>query len=381
MAGFLIAIALARAEAPRGQLALREIEQIEWSPDGRWLAYGYAGARELHVIRRDGKAHRTIASTSDQFSWSPDSRRIAVSEVTREARTRVFGADGRLVRRFDGLFRDWSPKGARMLLERASADTEWRPAIYVAELRAGRVRRLVDGVTPDWSHDGRRVAFSAPADAGPWVCAADPNPHARIFVIGIDGRGLRRVSSDSGPGQHRCHFGPTWAPDSKRIAYGDIVASYIPEKYPDAYLIRPGSSGATLLGEGVPTWSPNGRFLALKPGLPPQLGLSIVRPNGEKQVSFPCAEDFSWAPKRSALAFTNHGYLPDGRCTKARGAIYVTPADGSRGPRRLAAGRQPAWSRLGSIALQRGTACGDRVFLIAPNGRGLRALTPCPSAE
>src|SRR4029453_7360804 len=100
----------------------------------------------------------------------------------------VFRADGRLVRRFDGLFRDWSPKGGRMLLERASADTEWRRrAIHVAELRTGRVRRLVDGFTPDWSPDGRRVAFSAPTNLGPWGCGRDPTLNARIFVIGSAG--------------------------------------------------------------------------------------------------------------------------------------------------------------------------------------------------
>jgi Tol biopolymer transport system component len=387
VAGLVIAVAhpLARAEAPHGQPAPRVIDKIEWSPDGRWLAYLTLGGRsEVHVIRRDGKADRKLAaSTYGGFSWSPDSRHIAVTDVGLQYPTLVFFADGRLVRSFDGLFRDWSPKAGRMLLEAPEEPGGRRRAIYVAEIRTRRVRRLVDGITPDWSPDGRRVAFSAPADAGPWVCRAGPNSHARIFVIGIDGRGLRRVSSDS-PGQHRCHFGPTWAPGSKRIAYGDIVASYIPEKYPDAFVIRPGSRRTIRLGEGVPTWSPNGRFLALRSGVPPQLGLSIVRPSGEKQVFFRCAEDFSWAPKRSAVAFfTRFRPLPGGGCSRGSGGgtIYVTPADGSHSPRRLAAGRQPAWSRLGSIALLRWTACGDRVFLVAPNGRGLRALTPCPSAE
>jgi Tol biopolymer transport system component len=389
VAGFLIAIALAHAEAPRGQLAPREIEQIEWSPDGRWLAYGYAGARELHVIRRDGKAHRMIGSTTTyyQFSWSPDSRRIAVSDVGAQIQTRVVRADGRLVRSFDGLFRDWSPKGARILLERAAGERgSRRSAIYVAEIRTGRVRRLVDGVTPDWSPDGRRVAFSAPTELGSWGCGRDPTLNARIFVIGIDGRGLMRVSRDSGSAQQRCHFGPSWAPDSKRIAYGDLVASYIPEKYPDAFVIRLGGRGTTRLGEGLPTWSPNGEFLALRPGLSPVPGLSIVTPSGETQVyRRPCADDFSWAPNRSALfAYVDHlDDVLDEECRnqQAQGSIYVARAGARTSPLRLAAGSHPAWSRLGSIALSRSTDCGDRVFLIAPNGRGLRALTPCPSAE
>jgi Tol biopolymer transport system component len=385
VAALLIAVAhpLARAEAPRRQLALGAIEQIEWSPDGRWLAYRYAGRSEVHVIRRDGKAHRKIASGYRGFSWSPDSHHIAVPDVTRgEMRTRLFLADGRLVRRFNGLFRDWSPKGGRILLERlvVRGPGSQRPAIYVADIRTGRERRLVDGVTPDWSPDGRRVAFSTPAEVGRWVCGSDPTSNARIFVIGIDGRGLRRVSHDSGSTERRCHFSPTWAPESKRIAYSEIVATYIPEKDPYAFLIRPGARATTRLGRGAPTWSPNGRFLALRPVFRP--GLAIVRASGERRRYFPCAENFSWAPKGSAVAYADHlddVLDEDCRNQQGQGAIYVARADGSARPRRLAAGSHPAWSRLGSIALARLTDCGDRVFLIAPNGRGLRALAPCPS--
>jgi hypothetical protein len=335
VAGFLIAIALARADAPRGQLA-PEIEQIEWSPDGELLAYRYYGGRsEVHVIRRDGKARRALASTYDRFSWSPDSHHIGVPDVTRgEMRTRVFLADGRLVRRFNGLFRDWSPKGGRILLERpvVRGPGSQRPAIYVADIRTGRVRRLVDGVTPDWSPDGRRVAFSAPAELGRWFCGRDPTSNARIFVVGINGRGLRRVSHDSGSAEQRCHLSPTWAPESKRIAYSEIVASRIPEQDPYAFLIRPGGTGTTRLGLGAPTWSPNGRFLALRPVFRP--GLSIVRPSGENAGPlFPCADDFSWAPNRSALfAYVDH-LDEDCRNQQAQGSIYVARAGGRASPR------------------------------------------------
>ena len=66
-----------------------------------------------------------------------------------------------------------------------------------------RLRRLFGrysgtGQQPDWSPDGSRIAFVA---------------RRHIFTMGADGRGLRRLTANSGDSD------PAWSPDGKYIAF------------------------------------------------------------------------------------------------------------------------------------------------------------------
>jgi Tol biopolymer transport system component len=75
----------------------------------------------------------------------------------------------------------WSPDGARLAFER-------RGGVYVASADGRGPQRLTRRVAgqPVWSPDGSRIAF----------VSNFTNPEvARIYTIGVDGRGLRMVTS------------------------------------------------------------------------------------------------------------------------------------------------------------------------------------------
>jgi Tol biopolymer transport system component len=144
----------------------------------------------------------------------------------------------------------WAPGGTRIACE-------WFSAIHLVELSSGRTTTLLDdqgagdeakedpawspdGTTlayvdrdlslydfssrksnvvlrssavggaffadPDWSPDGRRLAFSA--------CKGDPCV-ASIYVVGVDGTGLRRLA----PGAR-----PAWSRDGLRIAFDSDIS-------------------------------------------------------------------------------------------------------------------------------------------------------------
>jgi Tol biopolymer transport system component len=54
-----------------------------WSPDGNWLAFssGFNGNYSLHVMRPDGSGEKKISDALWNYSWSPDSKKIATLDI------------------------------------------------------------------------------------------------------------------------------------------------------------------------------------------------------------------------------------------------------------------------------------------------------------
>jgi Tol biopolymer transport system component len=156
----------------------------------------------------------------------------------------------------------WSPDGRTIAFSRLASPSLpiEEAALYLADSNGSNVRALgrLRGVSPAWSPDGRRIAFVSFADHNGPSCPADScPPSAEIYVVGIDGTGLTRLTTSAADDEH-----PTWSPDGSRIAFasGFVLAS---QGHAPWLLTIPANGGSpTRIGRfsGVldPAWSPAG---------------------------------------------------------------------------------------------------------------------------
>jgi TolB protein len=202
-----------------GQHMLSPIEggPSAWSPDGREITFGCSDGFFICVVDADGGNLRQLALPSlwngGEPAWSPDGRRIAF--VGSKAggglpAIYVMNADGSQLRRLarHALRPTWSPDGRQM----AFADSGQAVICVMNADGSGRhplYREHAIGDAPAWSPDGRAIAF---------VRAYGPARLDQIYVMNVNGRNQRRVTSSHGDD-------PAWSPDSRKIAYtngGDI---------------------------------------------------------------------------------------------------------------------------------------------------------------
>lgn len=213
---------------PRGRLHLLvrcpqrddwcgDLESIDWSPSGRQLAFGITSfggpARNdgLHVANPRTGRDRLIVELGQyheynwlDLDWSPDGRRIAYDS---DGTIALVNADGSAHTVLDtgtaGHDRQpsWSPDG-RWIAFATRHDGE--VSVYAIRIDGSQRRLLAQhGAAPAWSPDGKRIAFRA--DHGVEFVSPDgkllaAGPPFRAGVpVGIDGR-------------------PVWSPDGKKLA-------------------------------------------------------------------------------------------------------------------------------------------------------------------
>jgi Tol biopolymer transport system component len=176
--------------------------QPDWSPDGSRILFErqYPDRPfEIFTVRTDGSGLRQIdpgcppGIPADQIceeltpAWSPDGRRIA------------FGRPYGRIRQENG------------------EDTIEVLAITVVRPDGSHARQITqlerpttsEDTAPTWSPDGRWIAFQR------LNITAEPRKHVAVFVVGADGRGLRRLTPWAlNGGDH-----PDWSPDGSRILF------------------------------------------------------------------------------------------------------------------------------------------------------------------
>jgi Tol biopolymer transport system component len=243
------------------------------SPTGPLVAWARGTPSQIWSMRLDGTAKRQLTTMpEDTFDpqWSPDGRQIAFmswdSAACQPGSTKcavtdvwVINADGSNPRLLgSGIHPRWSRDGRKLVYY------EFTPNIESAGLMLARVGQ--SGGTggrflsanfvapmaspPAWSRGGR-IAFTY----------GSSTRGRRIDVVGANGSPRRRI----GPGT-----APTWSPNGRTLAVvrnGEIWLSD-PTGRHRLRLVRPAPE------EGlVPVWSPNGRFVAYQGGN----GIRVVR--------------------------------------------------------------------------------------------------------
>jgi TolB protein len=293
--------ASARPAAQKGALVYASVRNLSGEPF-------YPGVfPDLFTVRADGTGFRRLTRTSWwEFdpAWSPDGRLIAYSQgegychassCEWDASISVIAADGRH-------HRELTDAGE-------AGENSWIEA------------------SPAWSPDGKRIAF-ARTDI---IDGADPRNG--IYLVGVDGQGLARIS--------RAHASSlAWSPNGRTIAFVHESERYIG-------LLNVATGRARRLrvsGLSAPfevEWSPRGQFLALATGN----ALFVVRTAGgraHKIVEERAAGEPAWSPDGCCLAFS----AARKGVRHARSDLYIVSVRGGR-PSRLTSNRgadfDPAW--------------------------------------
>ena len=209
------------AQAGRIYVEGREVArgaQPAWSPDGRRIAYTRLG--EIYVADADGNNERRLTRSAQPVAfpaWSPDGRTIAFAGV-RDVYT--VPANGGRVKNLTRSPKPWllrttpaySPDG-RSIAIAASTDA-YNSDVFLLRADGSAMRRLTrsqgthdrlgEEAAPEFSPDGKRIVFTSNRDG-----------NGELYVIGVDGRGERRLtrtpSADEGA--------PRFSGDGRRILY------------------------------------------------------------------------------------------------------------------------------------------------------------------
>ena len=221
----------------------------------------------------------------------------------------------------------WSPDGTKLVFH------WWRGSYLVdASSDGARIREVVVGehreeIYPRISPDGSRMVFSTTryeVDEANW----------EIGVSNLDGSEYRRLTRSRG-----YQYGPKWSPNGARIAF---ISSF-------------SESEGTHYSSGLYTMAANGSG--------PRKLVDSVR------VSGPLA----WSPDGRRIAFLAYGGTQPGDWPFTSN-IYIVEHNGSNLTRLAEASSPPAWSPDGSIAAFLRGDNRDSLFVVNPDGSGLRKI-------
>ncbi len=203
----------------------RGIRQGEprYSPDGSWIAYSSRTLTRfpsIRLVRPDGREDRFLADRNggSGLSWTPDGKTIVFAESE--------------------------------VLHFYSVRSDLR----AVDVETGRVRKISKGLRardPSVSPDGTSIVF-----------ARYVGDRSELFVIGLDGKGVRALT-ESEPGTE--WSGPVWSPRGDRIA----AARLKPGGWLDVVLVDPATGTLSSLTEDrakdvEPTWTPDGTAVVFR---------------------------------------------------------------------------------------------------------------------
>lgn len=170
---------------------------------------------------------------------------------------------------------------------------QYHPTISISRangtgLHTLRLPGLPDAITA-LSRDGRLLAFET---LGP----------DSLWVVGADGRGLRRIAST------RLFLEADWAPDAKAVAFVGTLTAHDLHNSVSSLVVQPLRGKPRVLAHGrlgTLAWSPDGKWIAYDR----VEGLYVVRPDGtgRRRILAGTIVTYAWSPDGKRLAVTGNG--------------------------------------------------------------------------
>jgi Tol biopolymer transport system component len=234
---------------------------LDWSPGGRWLTW--RGGGKDFIVAMDGKDRIELpivgGGTWDLPSWSPDDSRLAVAIPDGLLVGDGSGADLREIGAFPPVW-TWSHDGSRFAFIRDGdvwvANSDGTDARNVTQFEFGGARSTA------MAPDGESIAVVQAAKA--------------LWLMGLDGT---RRQVDLGPGVSLEYVDLRWSKEGKRLAVETRPSSG--EAARTTYLVPvEGSPVVRLDGAWNPTWSPDGRYLALQGDHDGTVGINVANADG-----------------------------------------------------------------------------------------------------
>ncbi|MHB8778644.1 MAG: S9 family peptidase [Anaerolineales bacterium] len=277
---------LSRVTTDRPLAAFWDDEIPEWSPDGKWLAFGIEG--HVHIVPHNGGLPKKITDFTPAASgprWMPDSNGLIVTVERNDIdQLLLTDRDGSWPRALttDTIGDHWdarpSPDGKFIVFNLCRFDDLNRLDIVLLEIASGKQITLygkppIRAMSPKWSPDGKWVSF-----------IAQETQHEELYLIKPDGEGLHPLTK---AGQDIFQY--EWSPSGSQIlAVVNNNGSF------ELMLVETESGSTSELRSEVglhsnPNWAKDESYITFEfesPTLPPDLYRMDLKNKQATQLTF-----------------------------------------------------------------------------------------------